>query len=135
MGLSCKFKRAPPLQLSRKSRDVLGERRPENARVDAVIDVGNEDPIGTDVVPRNFGHRGSNLVRQLASRVADPIDDRLGREPQEPVVVPGCLAASDDLGGGAGSIEQIPTILSVVRALLGSVTARARLLGCRRRDR
>lgn len=41
LGFLCMLKAAPPLQLGRKLRHILGEGRPEDSWVDAVIDVGN----------------------------------------------------------------------------------------------
>jgi hypothetical protein len=74
-GLPCQLKRAPPLHLNRELRDILGDRRPKNRRVDAVIDVGNEDPVGANVVPRNVGHSRSHLVGQVPGVEQVP-DDR-----------------------------------------------------------
>jgi hypothetical protein len=61
-GLPCQLKRAPTLHLNRELRDVLGDRRPKNRRVDAVIDVGNENPVA-----RMSSHGTSGIAVRTSS--------------------------------------------------------------------
>ena len=127
----------PGLDFRRDRRDISGERFPQDLIVNAVIDMRDENPVRADVVPRHRRYGRFDVIGELGGSVADPADHCLAGKPQKPIVVPGILAASNDLGSSIGGVEQVADDLGrgAVRGWLAWFIAAMRPRGCRRRGR
>lgn len=83
------------------------QRLPYDLVIDAMIDVGYENPVRSDLVLWYLRYRIAHLFGKLIGGIADPIDNRLTSKTQESVAISCVDPTVHDLISSTRGIHQV----------------------------
>ncbi len=101
-----------------------GGNLPHLVDVDAVVVVGEQDPQGTDISPRNARTSSRERITESGARFTDDLQQALCGAPMQHALAEGLTTDSDDQRELVGRLEDVGDALVVAATHSGTASRR-----------